>query len=91
MNNNNFIKSFRTWLDQQKKENAEELIGSEVFPNITVKKFCEVADIIKGNPILAGRCFHLEGGIVEAVIDNQALVNCRKGKFYIDTRDIKKS
>lgn len=91
MNNNQFIKDFRTWLKQQVLENKQDLVGSEVYPKINLKKFCEVADMLKGNPISAGKCFLHEGGIVENVVDNQVMINCRKGKFYLDIRDIKKS
>ncbi len=91
MNNNKFIRNFRSWLNQQNQESSQDLIGSEVYPKITIKKFCEVVDVVRGNPLITAKCFSHEGGFVENIIDHQALVNCRKGKFYIDIRDIKKS
>jgi len=91
MNSNKFINNFRTWLNQQSEKSIDELIGAEVFPTITTKNFCETVDVVKGNMILVAKCFKNEGGVVESICDNQALVNCRKGTFYIDTRDIKKS
>lgn len=93
MNNNRFIKDFKSWLNNQKNivKKNDNLVGEEVFPNISYKKLCETIDVIKGSAINIAKNFQCEGGIVEHIVENQALIVCKKGKFYIDVRDVKKS
>lgn len=93
MNNNRFIKDFKSWLNNQKHivEGNDNLVGEEVFPNISYKKLCETIDVVKGSTSNIAKNFINQGGIIQNIVENQALVVCRKGKFYIDVRDIKKS
>lgn len=89
MNTNKFIYDFKKWLKTQNEINENKnLIGNTVTTKLSLKHFCEVADIVVGNPIKIGKDFIKNGGVVEQIIENQALIKSSKGKFYLKISDV---
>ena len=55
MNNNKFVYDFKKWLKAQNEINEnKKLIGNSVTTNLSLKHYCEVADIIIGNTLMIG-------------------------------------
>lgn len=89
MNTNKFVYDFKKWLKSQNEihENSK-LVGSVVTTKLSLKHFCEVADVLDGNVMKVGKSFLKNGGVVEQIVENQALIKCGKNKFYINVNDI---
>lgn len=89
MNTNKLIYDFKKWLKNQNELHEDsKLLGNHVTTNLSLKHFCEVADVLNGNAVKVGKNFIKNGGIVEQILDNQALIKCGKNKFYISKKDI---
>jgi hypothetical protein len=89
MNNNKFVYDFKKWLKAQNEINEnKKLIGNSVTTNLSLKHFCEVADIIIGNSLKIGKDFIKNGGTVEEIIENQVLIKSARGRFYLNINDI---
>lgn len=89
MNTNKFVYDFKKWLKEQNElHEANKLIGSFVNTKLSLKHFCEVADVIDGNVMRVGKIFLKNGGVVEQIVENQALIKCGKNKFYLNVNDI---
>jgi hypothetical protein len=89
MNTNKFVYDFKKWLKSQNElhENSK-LVGSVVMTKLSLKHFCEVADVIDGNVMRVGKHFIKNGGVVEEIIENQVLIKCGKNKFYLNVNDV---
>ena len=89
MNTNKFVYDFKKWLKAQNAlHENNNLIGCSVITNLSLKHFCEVADIIDGELIKVGKNFIKNGGVVESILENQALIKCGKNKFYLNVNDV---
>ena len=89
MNTNKFVYDFKKWLKAQNQlHESSKLIGSTVITKLSLKDFCETADVINGDVIKVGKHFIKNGGVVETIVENQALIKCGKNKFYLNLNDI---
>jgi hypothetical protein len=89
MNTNKIIYDFKKWLKAQNELNENnKMVGCTVTTNLSLKHFCEVADVLDGNLIKVGKNFIKNGGVIEQIIENQTLIKCGKNKFYININDV---